>query len=66
MIDGKLESFAVQDCFYGVSDALESATEQLPTLKTPRHKKSVTPEFEELMKRRRKIITLIMSVNMQI
>ena len=52
-IDGSLENCAVPDCFYGISDALESATEPLPLWKKPKHKSWVTPEIEESMKRRR-------------
>ena len=54
-IDGSLENYTVQDCFHCISDALESATEPLPIWKKPKHKGWVTPEIEELMKRRREV-----------
>ena len=54
-IDGNLEKGTVQDCFDGISGALESEIEPFPIRKKPKHKSRVTPEIEELIKRRRKM-----------
>ena len=54
-IDGNLENCTVQDCFYGISDALENATEPLPLWKKRKHKSWVTLKIKESMKRRRKM-----------
>ena len=54
-IDGKLENLTVLDCFHGIDGALENATEPPLIWKKPKHKSWVTPEIEELMKRRRKM-----------
>ena len=54
-IDGNLENCTVPDCLYGISDASESAAEPLPIWRKSKHKSWVTPEIEELMKRRRKM-----------
>ena len=54
-INGHLENCTVQDCFDGISDASESATEPLPTWKKPNHKSRVTPEIEKLIKPRREM-----------
>ena len=43
------------ELFHGIADALESAAEPLPIWEKPKHKSWVTPEIEELIKRRRKI-----------
>ena len=52
-VGGNFKNCTVQDCFHGISNALESATERLPIWKKPEHKSWVTTEIEELMKRRR-------------
>ena len=53
-IDGNLKNCTAQDCFHGISNAVESVTEQLPIWKKPKHKSWVPPEVEELIERRRK------------
>ena len=54
-IDGNLENCTVQDCFHGIDDVLNSTTEVVPIWKKPKHNSWVTPEIEELIKRRRKM-----------